>query len=534
VDICLQFLGLWRIFIGFVDNGVNVKSDLVCFNTIAGCVMNNDDSKEIILRALDGFNRRMLVVSPQFEILAIRGKNDSSTEAEVVGQKCFKVLYARNSPCRSCPTMEVGRKRKPALSPGYHPSAGPGKIPCLYSYPIFSGTDIDAFVLLDFDFPELDALEEKLRRTNAFLNNLIRSAVDGVIAADMTGKIFIFNESAAEVFGYGVEEALNSLNIRDVYPDDNAREVMRLLRSEEYGGKGKLKRYHTDALAKDGERIPISLYASLIYEEGCEVASIGFFHDLRERLKIKDTLEQTQLQLLQAEKMASLGKLAAGVAHQINNPLGGITLFAKLALEEYEMEDALRTDLLRILKDAERCRETVKELLEFTRQTRHHMRPHDVNRAISRTLFLLENQSLFQNITVEKRFGENLPPVQADIQQLNHLFMNIVLNAAQAMEGKGRLQLKTYRHPTGEQVVVEISDTGPGIAADVLPHVFEPFYTTKEEGQGTGLGLSLAYGIVENHEGHITVDNKPEGGAVFTIRLPIGDYGEVGDLRAEN
>jgi PAS domain-containing protein len=136
-------------------------------------------------------------------------------------------------------------KRRPALSPGYRPPSHPGKIPCLYAYPIFSGEDIDAFVMLDFDFPALDALEVKLQRTNAFLSNLIHSAVDCVIAADRTGKILIFNDSAAKVFGYTVEEALSGLNIRDVYPDDNAREVMRILRSEEYGGKGKLKTYHT-------------------------------------------------------------------------------------------------------------------------------------------------------------------------------------------------------------------------------------------------------------------------------------------------
>jgi signal transduction histidine kinase len=287
-------------------------------------------------------------------------------------------------------------------------------------------------------------------------------------------------------------------------------------------------------LAKNGERIPISLYASIIYEDGREVATIGFFHDLRDRLRINAELEKTQLQLLQSEKMASLGKLAAGVAHQINNPLGGITLYAKLALEEYELEEALRQDLGRILKDAERCRDTVKELLEFTRQTRHLMRPHDINEVISRTLFLLENQSLFQNIEIEKKFGNDLPPVQADIQQLNHLFMNIILNAAQAMNGKGKLILETYWVTAKEQVGIEISDTGPGIAEKDIPRIFEPFYTTKEEGKGTGLGLSLAYGIVENHGGRITVHNRSDGGAAFHIVLPIAKGEKEGDHGAEN
>jgi signal transduction histidine kinase len=162
------------------------------------------------------------------------------------------------------------------------------------------------------------------------------------------------------------------------------------------------------------------------------------------------------------------------------------------------------------------------------------MRPHDINEVISRTLFLLENQSLFQNIEIEKRFGESLPPVQADIQQLNHLFMNIILNAAQAMDGKGNLTIETFKVPAKEQIGVEISDTGPGIAEKDIPHLFEPFYTTKEEGKGTGLGLSLAYGIVENHGGHITVRNRSGDGAAFNIVLPIANGEDEGDQGAEN
>jgi two-component system NtrC family sensor kinase len=232
--------------------------------------------------------------------------------------------------------------------------------------------------------------------------------------------------------------------------------------------------------------------------------------------------------------MSSLGKLAAGVAHQLNNPLGGITLFAKLILEEYDLPDGAAEDLQRILKDAKRCRDTVKELLEFTRQTRHFMRPHDVNQALSRTLFLLENQALLHNIAIEKDLDASLPFVPADIQQLNHLFMNIILNAVQAMEGKGKLIVQSYLLENSQRVCIKISDTGPGIPADILPHIFEPFFTTKEEGEGTGLGLSLAYNIVEKHSGTIKAESRPEEGTTFIIELPVTTKSHGGDDRGKS
>jgi signal transduction histidine kinase len=244
---------------------------------------------------------------------------------------------------------------------------------------------------------------------------------------------------------------------------------------------------------------------------------------------MKKQLEKTQVQLLQAEKMSSLGKLAAGVAHQLNNPLGGITLYAQLMMEEYKLEDPAMEDLQRILKDAKRCSNTVKELLEFARQTKQEMRPNDMNRAISRTLFLLENQAIFQNIEIEKNLSPSLPMVPGDIQQLNHLFMNIIHNAAEAMEGNGKLTVTTHHKPKSDRITITLEDTGPGIPEDILPQVFEPFYTTKEEGKGTGLGLSLAYGIVDNHRGRLTARNKPGSGATFIIELPLKqDSGDNG------
>ncbi len=484
--------------------------------------MSIDREKEYLLKAIGAFKRRFIVVSPEFKILAANCRLNGATESQVIGKCCHQVFYERQDPCDNCAVREARKKGKPTLMPKPEDRLDLNEMPCYFAYPIYSGNEIEAYVSMDFDLPTHGGLEEKLHRSNAFLRNLILSAVDCVIASDKTGKILIFNEAATKVFGYSVDEALHHLNVRDIYPGNNAYEVMRNLRSDQYGGKGKLQSYQADIISKNKEIVPIFLNAAIVYENGREVATIGFFHDLREELRIKEELGKTQLQLLQAEKMSSLGKLAAGVAHQLNNPLGGITLFTKLILEEYDLEDGAKEDLNRILRDAKRCRDTVKELLEFTRQTRQLMRPHDINRSLTRTLFLLESQTLFHNIEIVKDLDASLPPVLSDIQQLYHLFMNIILNAAQAMDGKGMLTIKSFLLPDGDKVCIEISDTGPGISQENLPHIFEPFFTTKEEGKGTGLGLSLAYRIVQNHGGNIQADSVPGKGTTFTIMLPVG------------
>jgi len=484
--------------------------------------MRSEIEKDYLLKAVDAFKGRFAVISPEYKILATNRPTPDTLPDAGGDRLCYELFYQRASACEQCPAAAVIETGQPVfITKPDNPSQDSNDLPCRYLYPIRSGEKIEALVSLDFDISIIDKVDETIKRSNAFLKNLILSSVDGVIAADTKGKILIFNDASAEISGYSVDEALGTLNIWDVYPGDGAREVMRKLRSEEYGGKGKLKSCQVNVRKKTGEEIPISLNAAIVYEGNQEVATIGFFHDLRESIRMKQELEKTQIQLLQAEKMTSLGKLAAGVAHQLNNPLGGIILYTQLILEEYKLDGAVQGDLNRILKDAERCRDTVKELLEFTRQTRHLMQPHDVNQAITRTLFLVENHTIFQNIEIIKALAPNLPMITADIQQLNHMFMNIIFNAAQAMGGRGKLILNTYLMPEGNRIGIEITDTGQGISPENLPHIFDPFFTTKDEGEGTGLGLSLVYGFVQNHGGTIKAISNVNEGTTFLIELPV-------------
>jgi two-component system, NtrC family, sensor kinase len=474
-------------------------------------------------KALDSFGRKLFIVSPDFRILSANSFAIRKNRPDIQGQLCFEYFHDLQAPCAKCPVPDVLATRTTIVRRMKYPWSYEKDNLCLQASPILGegGDEIEAVTVVDLDLTHLTRLENELKRSNAFLRNLIMSSVDGVIAADMKGRILIFNAAASQVSGYSIEEALTSLNIRNFYPEDGARDIMRKLRSDDFGGKGKLVATEVECLAKDGSPVPIRLSAAIVYEGDQEVATVGFFYDLREKIAMESRLQKTQLQLLQAEKMSSLGKLAAGVAHQLNNPLGGITLYAQLMLEEYPLEEAAVQDLTRIIQDAERCRNTVKELLEFARQTRQEIRLNDINHALSQTLYLLENQTTFHNIEIARDLDPDLPKVPSDIQQLNHVFMNIILNAAEAMEGSGRLTVETRLSEDGEKARIRISDTGPGIPPDVMAHIFDPFFTTKEQGKGTGLGLSMVYGIIEEHKGKVKVQSRPGEGATFIVELPL-------------
>ncbi len=392
----------------------------------------------------------------------------------------------------------------------------------LTGYPIKNEKgEITGYQGINLDITERKRIEDELREANQFFMNLIESSVDGIIAADMKGNIFIFNKGAEALTGYKAEEVIGKIHITQIYPEGMAKEVMKKLRSPDYGGVGKFIPTQLNVVNKYGEEIPVQLSATLIYDSaGHEIASVGIFTDLRQRIQIEKKLEETHLQLVNSEKMASLGKLAAGIAHEINNPLGGILIYSSLLMEDLPEEDPRRNDLSRIVQEASRCKEIVKSLLEFARQTEPKMEPTDINRAINDGLFFLVNQALFHNIKIVKKFDPFLPLVKGNASQLKQVFMNIIVNAAEAMHGQGTLTISTTSSPDGKVVSIEFTDTGEGIPEENLTRIFDPFFTTKAVGKGTGLGLATSYGIIQDHGGSISVKSKVGEGTTFTIQLP--------------
>jgi signal transduction histidine kinase len=260
--------------------------------------------------------------------------------------------------------------------------------------------------------------------------------------------------------------------------------------------------------------------AAIIYEEGKESATAAIFNDLREKLAVEQKLKEAQAQVVQSEKMASLGRLAAGVAHEINNPLTSILMYGNIMREKLETNSPNKKNLNYILEDAERCKEIVKNLLAYSRQTSPKREVFLINALVNESLGLIRDQKLFMHVEVIKDLTDNLIYIDADKSQLSQVVINLIINAMDAMEGHGTLTLRTYGEVRTGKAYVEVSDTGCGIAEENLNKVFDPFFTTKAPGKGTGLGLSMAYGVLEENRGRIKVKETGPQGTTIVMELP--------------
>lgn len=239
-----------------------------------------------------------------------------------------------------------------------------------------------------------------------------------------------------------------------------------------------------------------------------------------------ENLKETQEQLVQKEKLASVGQLAAGVAHEINNPLGSVLLYADILHKETPPENVQqRADLEMIINEATRCKAIVNDLLNFSRQNEVLAQETDLNAILRELAEEASKMELYQKVTIVQDLDPNLPVIQADPLQLRQVFLNLMNNAAEAMPEGGTLTLRTRRDPSNEQVIAEVQDTGIGIPPENMKKLFTPFFTTKPIGKGTGLGLAIIYGIIKMHRGQIHVQSEVGKGTTFTItlreRLPV-------------
>ncbi len=369
------------------------------------------------------------------------------------------------------------------------------------------------------DVTRVKTLERMYSGVWELIDKVVQSSVQAIVASDRNGTIILMNHAAEELFGYSAK-ANQKLNIEDFYPKGTARELMRKLRDENYGGKGKLPLTKVNIVTKSGEEVPVEMTAAIIYEDDREAATAAIFTDLREKQAVEKKLLEAQSKLMQSEKMASLGRLAAGVAHEINNPLTSILLYGNLMYEKMEEGYPLRQSLEYILEDSQRCKEIVKNLLAYSRQTNPSKGIFQLGKLVEDSLGLIHDQKLFMNVRVVKEVDPEPIYINADKNQLCQIVINLIINAMDAMNGKGTLSFSVYKNQETDKAYLDVSDTGCGIPEENISKIFDPFFTTKELGKGTGLGLSMAYGIMEENQGRIFVKNTSPKGTTFSLELP--------------
>jgi two-component system NtrC family sensor kinase len=363
-------------------------------------------------------------------------------------------------------------------------------------------------------------MEKDLREVNHFLNRLIEASPDGIIVTDSKGDIIIYNKAAEQLLGYGRDELIGRANIKDLYPRGLARKIRETMLDEKSGKKGILPPTELYVKNKAGEVIDISLSASIIYDEkGDELASIGIFNDLSEMIRVKRKLKETQDQLFQAERLAAMGRLTSQIAHELNNPLYGIMNTLELLKAEIPEASRRRRLLDMSLSEVVRLSVMLKNMLTFSRPEEEARKEIDISTFLESILMLFEKQLLESDIKLITAFDETVPAIMVSPGQMRQVFLNIIKNGVEAMPHGGTLSVATKIEDNHLMIVVR--DTGMGMDEEVKEKIFDAFFTTKEEVRGVGLGLSVCYGIIQDHGGTIDVESAPGKGSTFTVLLPI-------------
>jgi two-component system NtrC family sensor kinase len=381
---------------------------------------------------------------------------------------------------------------------------------------------------LNVDLTQRKLMEKEIREAYDFMNKIVQSSANAITATDMKGNILIWNQAAEETLGYKASDVIGKMNIRKIYPEGVARRVMQMLRSDEYGGVGRLTTYPMVYVRRDGEVVEGNLSAAIIYDaKGNEIASVGSFVDLRDRLQMERALRDTQEQLLQSEKLAAMGRLTSQIAHELNNPLYGIMNTLELLKTEIPADNKRRKILEMALSETIRLSDLLRKMLSFSKPDQEERHPVDINSVLDEILLLHEKQLKENDINMEVSFAEGLNLVIASKNQLRQVFLNMVANARDAMPEGGTLAVVTGSD--NDKVFVDISDTGTGIREEHLDKIFDSFFTTKGEVKGVGLGLSVCYGFIKDHGGDIEVKSRVGEGTTFIISLPVYAAAEAGD-----
>lgn len=355
---------------------------------------------------------------------------------------------------------------------------------------------------------ELSASEEKYRR-------LFEGSRDMVFICDGSGKLLDINQAGWQLLGAQEKEQLLGQNLlQRLLPADNQGNLLGRLQDRDFVSDLEV------ILRREGAEDSIGLLAVTVRrsEAGVPERLEGILKDISSR-------RWMERQLLQADKLASLGQLSAGVAHEINNPLGLILGYSQLLLRDLEPQGQLAQDLKVIEKHAVHCKRIVEDLLKFSRSSGTTKTRQDLNGLLLEVLAVVKGKFQVERIRVVEELALDLPKLTVDPDKMKQVFMNLIMNARQSITGEGTITVRTLLSKSKDKVLVSFQDTGCGIPAEILHRIFDPFFTTKPVGVGTGLGLSVSYGIVRDHEGEIRVETALGKGSIFTVELPVEAQG---------
>jgi two-component system, NtrC family, sensor kinase len=338
-----------------------------------------------------------------------------------------------------------------------------------------------------------------------FSENIVESLNIGVLAVDLTGIVESWNTRMEQLFAVTRTEAVGR-RLDSLLPPELAAEILTRGDEEQVTGIYKQRLHH------QGKSLTLNVSITpLVSKSGERIGRLLLFDDVTQRERMEEQMTQT-------EKLTSLGLLAAGVAHEVNTPLAVISNYIQMLAKQMPEEDPRHAIIEKIVKQTFRASEIVNNLLNFSRTGAGELANVDVNKVVEETLSLVAHPLKTSQIQVVKNLGDSLPSVRGSANKLQQVFLNLFLNARDAMPSGGMLEVKTVAH--NGSVEIEIVDTGAGIPREHIHKIFDPFFTTKASGRGTGLGLSVSYGIIKEHSGKIDVRSTPGKGTSFHVEFP--------------
>ena len=368
---------------------------------------------------------------------------------------------------------------------------------------------IAGYVAVALDNAQLySSLEQKaleIARLKDFSENIVESLNVGVLAVDLGGMVESWNTRMEQLFGVKRQDAVGQ-QLRALLPEELAAEIAARREEEQITGIYKQRLQH------QGKFLTLNVSITpLVSKSGERIGRLLLFDDVTQRERMEEQMTQT-------EKLTSLGLLAAGVAHEVNTPLAVISNYIQMLAKQMPEDDPRHNIIEKIVKQTFRASEIVNNLLNFSRTGAAELADIDVNRVVEETLSLVAHPLKTSQIHIVKQLGESLPPVRGSANKLQQVFLNLFLNARDAMPAGGMLEVRTAAH--NGSVEVEVADTGAGIPREHIHRIFDPFFTTKSNGRGTGLGLSVSYGIIKEHAGKIDVRSTPGKGTSFHVEFP--------------